>query len=67
MEKLLKRIRFSDSLAKIPLIMLTAAVEKENGNACVKAGENHYVDKPFQPKILTFRVIKQLNKLQQRG
>ncbi|MDM7859461.1 response regulator [Alteromonas sp. ASW11-36] len=61
--ELLKRIRFSDSHAKIPVIMLTAAVDKDNVNACIKVGANDYVAKPFQPKTLIFRVIKQLNKM----
>ena len=62
--ELLKRVRFSKEHAHIPFIMLTAESEKGKVLEIIKHGASDYMTKPFQPKDLSYRVIKTLRKIE---
>ncbi|MGV1098907.1 response regulator [Thiovibrio sp. JS02] len=49
---LLKKVRATPALARIPFIMVTAEAEKENILGAIKAGVSQYIVKPFTAEIL---------------
>lgn len=50
--EMLKRIRASDALKHLPVLMVTAEAKKENIIAAAQAGANGYVVKPFSAATL---------------
>ncbi|MES1928646.1 Response regulator CheY [Salinisphaera dokdonensis CL-ES53] len=50
--EMLKRIRASESLKHLPVLMVTAEAKKENIIAAAQAGANGYVVKPFSAATL---------------
>lgn len=50
--EMLKQIRADDSLAKLPVLMVTAEAKKENIIAAAQAGASGYVVKPFTAATL---------------
>jgi DNA-binding response OmpR family regulator len=51
-----KRMRADPSLAKIPIIMLTAKAEESDTIVGLELGADDYVTKPFSPKALVARI-----------
>lgn len=50
--ELLEKVRSTESLAKIPFVMVTAETEKEHIMEAIKAGVSQYIVKPFTEDIL---------------
>lgn len=49
-------IKKQESYAAIPIIMLTAKSTEEDCIACLNAGADDYITKPFSPQILLARI-----------
>lgn len=58
--EVLKRIRADNKLKNIPVMMLTASIEKENIQQAIKMSVKDYIRKPFMPADLISRVEKKL-------
>ncbi|HIJ77939.1 MAG: response regulator [Desulfobulbaceae bacterium] len=54
--ELLKKVRATEALAKIPFIMVTAETEKEHIMEAIKAGVSQYVVKPFTTEVLCGKI-----------
>jgi two-component system, chemotaxis family, chemotaxis protein CheY len=54
--ELLKAIRATDKLQKIPVLLVTAEALKENVVEAVKAGVNGYIVKPFTAEVLKDKI-----------
>jgi two-component system chemotaxis response regulator CheY len=54
--ELLKKLRATESLAKIPFIMVTAETEKEHIMEAIKARVSQYIVKPFTADILCGKI-----------
>ena len=54
--ELTRRLRAAPETAELPIVILTAAVQKADGEAALAAGATAYVKKPFSPKELVVRV-----------
>ncbi|MFI4938804.1 MAG: chemotaxis response regulator CheY [Burkholderiales bacterium] len=65
--EMLKRIRADQSLAKLPVLMVTAEAKKENIIAAAQAGANGYVVKPFTAATLDEKLAKIFEKLEKVG
>jgi two-component system chemotaxis response regulator CheY len=55
---LLKRIRDTAGLEKIPFLMITAEAEQGNVVIAVKAGVSNFIVKPFSPAVLKEKIDK---------
>ena len=64
---MLKNIRADASLAKLPVLMVTAEAKKENIIAAAQAGANGYVVKPFTAATLDEKLSKIFEKLEKAG
>ncbi|MDB5757437.1 MAG: chemotaxis protein CheY [Burkholderia sp.] len=64
---MLKSIRADASLAKLPVLMVTAEAKKENIIAAAQAGANGYVVKPFTAATLDEKLGKIFEKLEKVG
>ncbi|RZI42761.1 response regulator [Herbaspirillum sp. HC18] len=53
---LLSYIREEDRLSNLPVVMLTARSVPEDRAACMGAGANDYITKPFSPAELCVRI-----------
>ncbi|XBS68387.1 chemotaxis response regulator CheY [Acerihabitans sp. KWT182] len=60
---LLKNIREDGTLAKLPVLMVTAEAKKENIIAAAQAGASGYVVKPFTAATLEEKLNKIFEKL----
>ena len=58
--EVLKKIRADEKLKNIPVMMLTASVDKENIQQAIKFGVKDYIRKPFLPEELISRVENKL-------
>ncbi len=58
---LLKAVRASDKLAKLPVLMLTAEASRDQIVAAAQAGVNGYVIKPFTADVLKKKLTTILN------
>ena len=58
--EVLARMKGSDDLAEIPVIMLTARRAESDVVSLLKSGVDEYVIKPFIPAELLVRIEKQL-------
>lgn len=61
--EMLKSIRADPTLAKLPVLMVTAEAKKENIVAAAQAGANGYVVKPFTAATLEEKLTKIFEKL----
>ena len=61
---MLKNIRADASLAKLPVLMVTAEAKKENIIAAAQAGASGYVVKPFTAATLDEKLSKIFEKLE---
>jgi two-component system chemotaxis response regulator CheY len=50
--ELLKAVRASEKLAKLPVLMLTAEAQRDQIVAAAKAGVSGYIIKPFTADVL---------------
>ena len=64
---MLKSIRADATLAKLPVLMVTAEAKKENIIAAAQAGANGYVVKPFTAATLDEKLSKIFEKLEKVG
>lgn len=55
---LLKHIRSTPSIDKLPVLMVTAEAKREQIVAAATAGVNNYVVKPFNKKTLEEKIAK---------
>jgi len=55
---LLKQIRADDSLARLPVLMITAEAKKENIISAAQAGASGYIVKPFTAATLQEKLQK---------
>lgn len=60
---LLQAIRNDDTLARLPVLMVTAEARKENIIAAAQAGANGYIVKPFTAATLEEKLNKIFEKL----
>ncbi|RYG87047.1 response regulator [bacterium] len=58
---LLKKVRSDPSLAKLPVLLLTAEAKREQIVEAAQAGVNGYVVKPFTAQTLKDKIEKILN------
>ncbi|ERJ17821.1 chemotaxis regulatory protein CheY [Salinisphaera shabanensis T35B1] len=61
--EMLKRIRASDTLKDLPVLMVTAEAKKENIIAAAQAGASGYVVKPFSAATLEEKLERIFEKL----
>ena len=54
--EVMRAMRESESTAHIPVVVLTARVSASDLDACIEAGADAYLEKPFSPLELTGRV-----------
>ncbi len=64
---MLQAIRADSSLAKLPVLMVTAEAKKENIIAAAQAGANGYVVKPFTAVTLEEKITKIFEKIAKEG
>lgn len=64
---MLQAIRADPSLAKLPVLMVTAEAKKENIIAAAQAGANGYVVKPFTAITLEEKITKIFEKIEREG
>jgi len=64
---MLQAIRAEATLAKLPVLMVTAEAKKENIIAAAQAGANGYVVKPFTAATLDEKITKIFEKLAKEG
>jgi two-component system chemotaxis response regulator CheY len=55
---LLKRVRDTAGLEKLPFLMITAEAEQGNVVIAVKAGVSNFIVKPFSPAVLKEKIDK---------
>jgi two-component system chemotaxis response regulator CheY len=65
--EMLKCIRADATLAKLPVLMVTAEAKKENIIAAAQAGASGYVVKPFTAATLDEKLAKIFEKLEKVG
>jgi two-component system chemotaxis response regulator CheY len=65
--EMLKNIRADATLAKLPVLMVTAEAKKENIIAAAQAGASGYVVKPFTAATLDEKLSKIFEKLEKVG
>lgn len=61
---LLQHIRAEPTLAKLPVLMVTAEAKKENIIAAAQAGANGYIVKPFTAATLDEKLAKIFEKFE---
>jgi two-component system chemotaxis response regulator CheY len=64
---MLQAIRADPSMAKLPVLMVTAEAKKENIIAAAQAGANGYVVKPFTAVTLEEKITKIFEKIAKEG
>lgn len=57
---LFMKMKESENLGQIPVIMLTTADDKERMLQAIRSGIRHYLTKPFTPEDLIIRVMQVL-------
>ncbi|QRX83174.1 chemotaxis response regulator CheY [Glaciimonas sp. PAMC28666] len=61
---MLKAIRADPTMARLPVLMVTAEAKKENIIAAAQAGANGYVVKPFTAATLEEKISKIFEKIE---
>lgn len=51
--EMLKNIRADESMASLPVLLITAEAKRENIIQAAQAGANGYIVKPFTPAVLS--------------
>jgi two-component system chemotaxis response regulator CheY len=64
---MLQAIRADPSMAKLPVLMVTAEAKKENIVAAAQSGANGYVVKPFTAITLEEKITKIFEKIAKEG
>lgn len=64
---MLQAIRATPSMAKLPVLMVTAEAKKENIIAAAQAGASGYVVKPFTAVTLEEKITKIFEKIAKEG
>jgi len=64
---MLQSIRADPTMAKLPVLMVTAEAKKENIIAAAQAGANGYVVKPFTAATLEEKITKIFEKIEKEG
>jgi two-component system chemotaxis response regulator CheY len=64
---MLQQIRADPTLAKLPVLMVTAEAKKENIIAAAQAGASGYVVKPFTAATLDEKLNKIFEKIEKAG
>ena len=64
---MLQAIRANPSMAKLPVLMVTAEAKKENIIAAAQSGANGYVVKPFTAVTLEEKITKIFEKIAKEG
>jgi two-component system chemotaxis response regulator CheY len=59
---LLKNVRSTKGMEKLPFLMITAEAEQGNVVVAVKAGVSNFIVKPFSPQTLKEKIDKIFNK-----
>ncbi len=59
---LLKNVRTTQGMEKLPFLMITAEAEQGNVVVAVKAGVSNFIVKPFSPQTLKEKIDKIFNK-----
>jgi two-component system chemotaxis response regulator CheY len=59
---LLKNVRSTQGMEKLPFLMITAEAEQGNVVVAVKAGVSNFIVKPFSPQTLKEKIDKIFNK-----
>ena len=59
---LLKNVRATKGMEKLPFLMITAEAEQANVVVAVKAGVSNFIVKPFSPQTLKEKIDKIFNK-----
>ncbi|MCX7945862.1 MAG: chemotaxis response regulator CheY [Hydrogenophilus sp.] len=63
---LLRKIRSSDKLKHLPVLMITAEAKKENIIAAAQAGASGYIVKPFTGAVLEEKLNRIFEKMGQK-
>lgn len=64
--QLLRRLRQSENMYDLPVIMFTAMTGEQDETQAIYAGAQDYIRKPFDPRALTGRVQRVLAKRNER-
>ena len=64
--QLLRRLRQSENMYDLPIIMFTAMTGEQDETQAIYAGAQDYIRKPFDPRALTGRVQRVLAKRNER-
>ena len=62
-----RRLKESQQMSRIPVIIISARVESEDRIAGIAAGAEHYVTKPFAPAEVVALVEDCLKRIEQAG
>lgn len=54
------RLKKSETLGDVPIVMLTARSEAEDLNKAMAAGADDYVVKPYEPRVLQMKIQQHL-------
>jgi two-component system chemotaxis response regulator CheY len=54
----LKEIRNSEKLKKLPVVMITGESDKQNVIGSIKSGANDFVIKPIDKKLFSEKILK---------
>lgn len=63
---LLRKIRSSDKLKHLPVLMVTAEAKKENIIAAAQAGASGYIVKPFTAAVLAEKIDRIFEKMSKK-
>lgn len=65
--QLLRKLRQSETMYDLPVIMFTAMTGEQDESQAIYAGAQEYIRKPFDPKGLTGRVQRVLSRREDRA
>ncbi len=64
--KFCQKLKYTQEISHIPVILMTALASVENKMTGYKAGADDYITKPFEPELLKIRVKNILDNLEKR-
>jgi two-component system chemotaxis response regulator CheY len=64
--EMLKKVRTTENIKNIPVLMVTAEADKEKVVEAIKSGVNNYILKPFTAEVLQEKMDGILAKIQAR-